>query len=108
MRDALYNGKSGIVYDPVRKEMGFRSALTAIGLGALLIQNGLQEMVVCGGVQEAHPDTYIEVLVNNAGIRKDSLLLWMEQEDWSKVLGTGLDASYITGECISINGGLYS
>ena len=62
MRDALYNGKSGIVYDPVRKEMG----------------------------QEAHPDTYIEVLVNNAGIRKDSLLLWMEQEDWSKVLGTGL------------------
>ena len=67
MRDALYNGKSGIVYDPVRKEMGFRSALTA-----------------------THPDTYIEVLVNNAGIRKDSLLLWMEQEDWSKVLGTGL------------------
>lgn len=44
--------------------------------------------------QEAHPDTYIEVLVNNAGIRKDSLLLWMEQEDWSKVLGTGLDAFY--------------
>ena len=29
VRDALYNGKSGIVYDPVRKEMGFRSALTA-------------------------------------------------------------------------------
>ena len=55
MRDALYNGKSGIVYDHVRKEMGFRSALTAIGLGALLIQNGLQEMVVCGGAQEANP-----------------------------------------------------
>ena len=29
VRDALYNGKSGIVFDPVRKEMGFRSALTA-------------------------------------------------------------------------------
>ena len=27
----------------------------AIGLGALLIQNGLQEMVVCGGAQEVHP-----------------------------------------------------
>ncbi len=27
--DSLYNGKSGIIYDPVRKEMGFRSALTA-------------------------------------------------------------------------------
>ncbi len=29
VRDALYDGKSGIVYDPIRKEMGFRSALAA-------------------------------------------------------------------------------
>lgn len=29
VRDALYNGKSGIIFDPVRKEMGFRSALCA-------------------------------------------------------------------------------
>ncbi len=28
VRDSLYYGKSGIVYDPSRKEMGFRSALT--------------------------------------------------------------------------------
>ena len=24
VRDSLYNGKSGIVFDPERKEMGFR------------------------------------------------------------------------------------
>ena len=29
VRDALYDGKSGIVFDRERKEMGFRSALTA-------------------------------------------------------------------------------
>ena len=29
VRDSLYNGKSGIIFDPERKEMGFRSALTA-------------------------------------------------------------------------------
>ena len=29
VRDSLYNGKSGIVFDPERKEMGFRSALSA-------------------------------------------------------------------------------
>lgn len=29
VRESLYNGVSGIVFDPVRKEMGFRSALTA-------------------------------------------------------------------------------
>ncbi len=28
VRDSLYNGKSGIVFEPVRKEMGFVSALT--------------------------------------------------------------------------------
>ncbi|MBP9992362.1 MAG: beta-ketoacyl-[acyl-carrier-protein] synthase family protein [Bacteroidales bacterium] len=28
VRDSLYNGKSGIILDPVRKEMGFRSGLT--------------------------------------------------------------------------------
>lgn len=27
--DSLYTGKSGIIFDPIRKEMGFRSALTA-------------------------------------------------------------------------------
>ena len=29
VRDALYQGRSGIILDPVRKEMGFRSGLTA-------------------------------------------------------------------------------
>ena len=29
VRDSLYEGKSGIIFDPVRKTMGFRSALTA-------------------------------------------------------------------------------
>ena len=30
VRDSLYNGRSGIVFDPVRKELGFRSALTGL------------------------------------------------------------------------------
>ena len=29
VRESLYTGRSGIVFDPARKEMGFRSALTA-------------------------------------------------------------------------------
>lgn len=29
VRDSLYNGKSGIIFDPSRKELGFRSGLTA-------------------------------------------------------------------------------
>jgi len=46
------------------------------------------------GWQAAHPDEFIEVLVNNAGIRKDGLLLWMEQDDWYRVMRTNLDSFY--------------
>lgn len=44
--------------------------------------------------QEAHQGEYIEVVVNNAGIRKDNLMLWMESEDWYKVLGISLNGFY--------------
>ena len=37
---------------------------------------------------------YIEVLVNNAGIKEDALLLWMEHEQWSNVIRTNLDSFY--------------
>ena len=40
--------------------------------------------------QDAHPDDYIEVLVNNAGIRQDNLMIWMEPAQWHKVLDTNL------------------
>lgn len=43
---------------------------------------------------ENHPDAFIEVLVNNAGIRRDNLLVWMEPDDWESVLRTGLDSFY--------------
>src|SRR3569832_1141436 len=38
---------------------------------------------------ESNPDKPIEVLVNNAGIRKDQLLMWMSNEEWNSVLGIG-------------------
>lgn len=44
--------------------------------------------------QEGHPLEYIEVLVNNAGIRSDNLMVFMEQEEWSKVLRTNLDSFF--------------
>lgn len=46
------------------------------------------------GWQAAHPEDYIAVLVNNAGIRSDSLLIWMEPSAWQKVLSTTLDGFY--------------
>ena len=46
------------------------------------------------GWQKAHPEEYIEVLVNNAGIRKDNLLIWQEPEEWHKVIDTNLNSWY--------------
>jgi len=39
---------------------------------------------------QTHPDEYIEVLINNAGIRRDALLMWMKNEEWSDVISTNL------------------
>jgi len=44
--------------------------------------------------KEKNPDSVIEVLVNNAGIRKDALIMWMKDEDWKDVLNTNLDSFY--------------
>lgn len=51
--------------------------------------------------REDHPDEYIQVLVNNAGIRKDNLLVWMQKEEWDKVMKIGLDGFFnVTREVI--------
>ena len=44
--------------------------------------------------KEKNPDSVIEVLINNAGIRKDALIVWMKDEDWKDVLNTNLDSFY--------------
>ncbi|EFI73288.1 MULTISPECIES: 3-oxoacyl-ACP reductase FabG [Segatella] len=44
--------------------------------------------------QQAHPDEYIEVLVNNAGIRRDNLMALMPAEDWTTVLQITLNGFY--------------
>lgn len=45
-----------------------------------------------GKWQEANPGKYISILVNNAGIRKDALLMWMKNEEWFDVLNTNLNS----------------
>jgi 3-oxoacyl-[acyl-carrier protein] reductase len=43
---------------------------------------------------ETHPDDFIAVLVNNAGIRKDALMVFMQNEEWSSVIRTNLDSFF--------------
>ena len=46
--------------------------------------------------QMSHPGEYIQVLVNNAGIRKDALVIWMKNEEWSDVINTSLNGFLFT------------
>lgn len=49
---------------------------------------------VLGKWVEANKDTPIEVVVNNAGIRKDTLMMWLEPADWHGVLNSSLNGFY--------------
>ncbi|MDR2805246.1 MAG: 3-oxoacyl-ACP reductase FabG [Dysgonamonadaceae bacterium] len=43
---------------------------------------------------ERNPDEYVSVLVNNAGIRRDNLMFWMTDEEWTNVLNTHLNGAF--------------
>ena len=42
----------------------------------------------------AHPDEYIDVLVNNAGIVDDEIMLMMEPEQWHRVIDVNLNGFF--------------
>lgn len=47
--------------------------------------------------ESAHPDEWISILVNNAGIRRDNVMFMMSNDDWHNVLDTNLNGFfYIT------------
>jgi 3-oxoacyl-[acyl-carrier protein] reductase len=43
---------------------------------------------------EKHPDDYIAVLVNNAGIRQDTMMVFMNNEQWDNVIDTNLNGFF--------------
>lgn len=43
---------------------------------------------------EANKDAIIEVIINNAGITRDGLFMWMNPEDWHNVVNTSLTGFY--------------
>jgi 3-oxoacyl-[acyl-carrier protein] reductase len=49
---------------------------------------------ILGGWMERNKDHEIEILVNNAGIRHDALMIFMNDEQWNSVLGSSLGGFY--------------
>ena len=44
--------------------------------------------------ETAHPDSVVEVIINNAGITRDGLFMWMDKKDWNVVIDTSLGGFY--------------
>lgn len=79
------------------REAGSTGELLGFDVGDLA-----QVKQALGGWIEAHPDTYIEVLVNNAGIKDDGLMMWMSDEQWATVLNASLNGFfYVTRQVLS-------
>ncbi len=77
-----------------------RQVQEAGGTGELLPFNVADPQAIETALESwsaSHPDDYISVLVNNAGIRQDNLMIFMQEEQWSNVLDTTLNGFfYIT------------
>jgi 3-oxoacyl-[acyl-carrier protein] reductase len=67
------------------------------------VSNKAEVDAVLGGWIEKNKEKVIEVLINNAGIREDALMIWMTDEQWKNVLGSSLDAFYYVSRQV-ING----
>ena len=90
-----------VLINYVSNETAARQTLAQLeaagGSGELLrFDVGDREAVAAAisGWQQGHPDAYVEVLVNNAGIRRDNLMIWLEEAEWDTVLRTNLDSFY--------------
>ncbi len=65
--------------------------------GELLQFDVSDRMQTCRALEaweKNHPDEYIEVLVNNAGIRRDNIMALMPEDDWTQVVDTTLKGFY--------------
>lgn len=68
--------------------------VSALGVSCEALQFDVRDAAesesVLGGWLNAHPEARMEVLVNNAGFRRDNLFLWQTEEDWRSVLEVSL------------------
>ncbi len=74
--------------------------ITAAGGSAELLRFDVSKPEEIEAALEAweteHPDDTVTVLVNNAGIRRDNVLIFMQNDEWHSVVDTSLNGFFYT------------
>jgi 3-oxoacyl-[acyl-carrier protein] reductase len=73
----------------VIKEMGANGEILRFDVG-----NKKDATYAINQWMDANSDKSVEILVNNAGIKDDVLMVWMEDEQWDSVIKTSLYGFY--------------
>lgn len=98
----LINFKSNL--EEAKKSL---SLIEEKGVTAQLLQfdvsNKTEVDNVLGKWIDDNKDCLIEVLINNAGVRQDALMIWLTEDQWNNVLGSSLNGFYYVTKLV-ING----
>ena len=97
---ALAKGKDAVIsaYNPGWANPDIKRLIEENGGNAELMPFDVSVQAEVEGAvdrwQDSHKDDYIAVLVNNAGIRRDNLMVFMQDDDWNSVLDTNLNSFF--------------
>ncbi len=74
-----------------------RAEIEALGVPALAVAADVSQAVAVEHLFARIGETFgaVDVLVNNAGITRDNLILRMDERDWDAVLDTNLKAAFL-------------
>lgn len=75
----------------------------AQGVSAVTVQGDVAEAKTCEAVVNTALETFgrVDVLVNNAGVTRDNLLMRMSEEDFDAVIRTNLRGSFLMMKAVS-------
>lgn len=73
------------------------------GVLAVIVQGDISESEVCEKIVETAVSTFggVDILINNAGITRDNLLMRMSEEDFDAVIRTNLRGTFLMMKAVS-------
>ncbi len=94
--EALHGAGAAVALSGTRRE-ALEALAAELGERAVVVPADLAEREAVESLPRAAAEALggpVEVLVNNAGLTRDQLLLRMKDEDWARVLAVNLEAAF--------------